>query len=82
MGTDTPIEGGERKPIIKQEDNNGFNQIKSKFKKFAKKERFMGVGAHPDLQGFEFEISISRTNHIDNFNTVDTHIHAIVGTII
>ena len=77
MGTDTPVEGGEKKPVMKQEGNDGFHQNKSKFKKFAKRERFMG--AHPDLQGFVFETGTSHNNQIANFNTVDTRIRAIVG---
>ena len=84
MGTDTPVEGGERKPVVRQEGNDGFHRNKNKFRKFAKKERFMGT--HPDLQGFLFETGTSRTNQIANFtnqianfNTVDTRIRAIVG---
>ena len=58
MGTETPAEGEEKKPAIKNEGGiaagnprrgnyNSFN------KRFVKKEKFLG--ADPNLQGFVFE---------------------------
>ena len=78
MGTDTPADSGEQKPVIKNKANfgNGFNR-RNNTKKFIKKERFQG--AHPDLSGFVFETGTTRTNQIANFTTVDMRIRALVG---
>lgn len=79
MGTDNPAQGGEQKPIIKNEGNNVPNASNrhNNARRFIKKERFQG--AHPDLAGYVFETSSNRTNQIANFTAVDTRIRALVG---
>jgi hypothetical protein len=79
MGTDNPAQGGEQKPIIKNEGNNVPNASnrRNNARRFIKKEQFQG--AHPDLAGYVFETSSNRTNQIANFTAVDTRIRALVG---
>jgi hypothetical protein len=82
MGTEHPAEGGEKKPVIKNDNSNGgfYRHNNNNFhqkEKFVKKEKFMG--AHPDLQGFVFEANTIRSNQIANFATVDTRIKAVIG---
>ena len=48
MGTETPAEGGDKKPVIKNEKQN--QNDKRKNPNFVKKEGFQG--AHPDLSGY------------------------------
>ena len=74
MGTDNPAQGGEQKPIIKNEGNNipNASNRRNNARRFIKKERFQG--AHPDLAGYVFETSPNRTNQIANFTAADTRI--------
>ena len=77
MGTATPSEGGEEKPVIRNEAGVAGNALYhqnnlNKKNKFIKKDKFMG--AHPGLQGFVFEANAIRSTQITNFSNVDTNI--------
>ena len=83
MGADTPAEGGENKPIIKDENKSSFhhgrrgNNRSQRRDGYAKKEKFMG--ADPDLQGYVFEAKRSRAEQVSNFEKVDEQIRMHIG---
>ena len=74
MGTDTPTDSVEKKPVIP--DGSSSRRFNRKVP-YVKRERFQG--AHPDLMGYVFESGTSRTNQIANFAKVDERIRALIG---
>ena len=77
MGTDTPTEGREKKPAIKNEQQHPKGHSRHRNNTYIKKERFQG--AHPDLAGFVFETRTNRTNQTANFARFDERIRALIG---
>eukprot|EP00956_Cyclotella_meneghiniana_P012789 scaffold18188_cov20-Cyclotella_meneghiniana.AAC.1 len=84
MGTDTPPDDVEKKPVIKNDapgggyDGHRRSRYRNNHNAYVKKEKFMG--AHPDLQGFVFEAKQNRTDQVTNFTRVDERIRAHVGS--
>ena len=83
MGADSPVVGGEEKPIIKTEGKStyhhgGRNNTSHRNNCVQRKEKFLG--ADPNLRGQVFEAKRNRSDQVANFNLVDELIKAQVGS--
>lgn len=83
MSTDNPSIGDEKPPILKKDGGNDnparHNQRRDNKRNnhYPKPERF--TGSHPDLIGYVFTVSTSRTAQIHQFTKTDERIRALVG---